>query len=379
MSLEVRIRKKFKGFFLDVDFVQEGGCMGILGASGCGKSMTLKCIAGIETPDEGRICLDGEILFDSKKKINKRPQDRNVGFLFQNYALFPTMTVEENIACGIRERKKRKEIVREQIGRFRLEGLEDHRPAQLSGGQQQRVALARMLAGSPRLILLDEPFSALDTFLRDQMHQEMKKIIRDFPGEVLLVSHNREEIYKFSDTLTVIEKGKTVRTGDMKEIFRSPGRVSIARLTGLKNISAYRKLGEREILAVDWNIRLRLGQGDGEHVPDQGYVGVRGHHVLPAADCQERDEGRMRNLYRPLLEDVQEAPFENVYLLRNAAGGDRKPFWWMKPKSSFGEPAEKELPAMLYLPPEALMLLEEDDPMGDAEDPARGAGRHRRV
>ncbi len=183
MSLEVRIRKKFKGFFLDVDFVQEGGCMGILGASGCGKSMTLKCIAGIETPDEGRICLDGEILFDSKKKINKRPQDRNVGFLFQNYALFPTMTVEENIACGIRERKKRKEIVREQIGRFRLEGLEDHRPAQLSGGQQQRVALARMLAGSPRLILLDEPFSALDTFLRDQMHQEMKKIIRDFPGK----------------------------------------------------------------------------------------------------------------------------------------------------------------------------------------------------
>lgn len=357
MSLEVRIRKRFKGFCLDVEFEQEGGCMGILGASGCGKSMTLKCIAGIETPDEGRICLDGEILFDSEKKINKKPRERKVGFLFQNYALFPTMTVEENIACGIRDRKRRKEIVREQIVRFRLEGLEDHRPAQLSGGQQQRTALARMLAASPRVILLDEPFSALDTFLRDQMHQEMKKIIRDFPGEVLLVSHNREEIYKFSSTLTVIEEGKTVRTGDMREIFRSPGRVSIARLTGLKNISPYRKLGDREILALDWNVRLRLAPGAEEDAADQGYVGVRGHHVLPAAPAKDTEEKELWNMYRPLLEDVQEAPFENIYLLRNADGGDRKPFWWMRPKSSFEESDEKQLPAMLYLPPEALMLL----------------------
>ena len=156
---------------LEADFEQEEGCMGILGASGCGKSMTLKCIAGIETPDSGRICLDGQVLFDSEKKINQKPQKRQVGFLFQNYALFPTMTVEENIGCGVRDRSLRKQIVREQIQRFQLQGLENLKPSQLSGGQQQRTALARMLAGQPRLILLDEPFSALDSFLRDQMHR----------------------------------------------------------------------------------------------------------------------------------------------------------------------------------------------------------------
>ncbi|HIV12395.1 MAG TPA: ATP-binding cassette domain-containing protein, partial [Candidatus Pullilachnospira stercoravium] len=377
MSLQVHIRKKLGDFVLEADFEQEEGCMGILGASGCGKSMTLKCIAGIETPDSGRICLDGQVLFDSEKKINQKPQKRQVGFLFQNYALFPTMTVEENIGCGVRDRSLRKQIVREQIQRFQLQGLEKLRPSQLSGGQQQRTALARMLAGRPGIILLDEPFSALDSFLRDQMHRELMEILREFSGKTLLVSHSREEIYKFCDTVTVMEQGRTLMTRGTRELFASPGLVSAARLTGLKNISPYRKIGHRQVLAMDWNVKLQLppedprktdGREDGGtgltdaaagELPEQGFIGIRGHHILAASDTAASD-GRSKgeepaverkdaggrpggistdgrdagegteawNLYRPVLEDMQEAPFEDIFLLRNAQGGDEKPLWW---------------------------------------------------
>ena len=161
MALQVNIRKKFSGFELNVEFETEAGCMGILGASGCGKSMTLKCVAGIETPDQGRIVLNGKVLFDSEKGINLPARERRTGYLFQNYALFPTMTVEENLSIVIPGKKRDKlPLVAEQLRRFQLEGLEKRYPSQLSGGQQQRVALARMLLYKPDIIMIDEPFSA---------------------------------------------------------------------------------------------------------------------------------------------------------------------------------------------------------------------------
>ena len=137
MSLQAIIKKRFSGFSLDVSLNTDGGVMGILGASGSGKSMTLKCIAGIETPDEGRIVLNGRVLFDSEKHINLPPQKRRVGYLFQQYALFPNMSVEQNILCGIREgtRAEKRTLLSEKIRLFRLEGLEKKHPAQLSGGQ----------------------------------------------------------------------------------------------------------------------------------------------------------------------------------------------------------------------------------------------------
>lgn len=387
MSLQVHIRKKLGDFLLEADFEQEEGCMGLLGASGCGKSMTLKCIAGIETPDEGQICLDGQVLFDSGKRINRKPQKRQVGFLFQNYALFPTMTVEENIGCGVRDRSMRKRIVREQIERFQLQGLEKLKPFQLSGGQQQRTALARMLAGSPRLLFLDEPFSALDSFLRDQMHREMREILKEFQGKTLLVSHSREEIFKFCDTVTVMEKGRTVMTRGTRELFASPGLVSAARLTGLKNISPYRKIGDGQVLATDWNVKLQLpikkGQEDSSQIleygrfPERGFIGIRGHHILavenPDSVIIGKDHltgnGRKEwNIYRPVLEDVQEAPFEDIYLLRNRMGGDEKPLWWMQPRNSFSENSRRRLPAALYFPPEALMILQDTEKESGEED-----------
>ena len=149
--LQVRIKKKLGNFLLDVDFSMDGGIFAILGASGCGKSMTLKCIAGIERPDEGRIVLNDRVLFDSAKRINLPPQKRKVGYMFQDYALFPTMNVVQNIQAGM-GRKPDPKKVREYITGFQLGGLERHMPDQLSGGQKQRVAMARMLAAEPEVL-----------------------------------------------------------------------------------------------------------------------------------------------------------------------------------------------------------------------------------
>ena len=190
MSITVDIRKKLGDFSLAISFETDAGRIGILGPSGCGKSMTLKSIAGIERPDAGHISIDGRVLFDSRQKINLKPQKRRVGYMFQNYALFPTMTVTQNIAAGQGISAER---VREMIERFRLQGLEKHYPSELSGGQQQRVALARIMAYRPDLILLDEPFSALDSHLRFRLQNETGRILREFGRTALLVSHDRED------------------------------------------------------------------------------------------------------------------------------------------------------------------------------------------
>ena len=183
MSLLVDIKKKLKEFTLEIDFKTDGESLGILGASGSGKSMTLKCIAGVETPDEGRIVLNGKTLFDSRKGINLKPQDRNIGYLFQSYALFPHMTVEENIGIGLNLHKTEKELrIREIIESFHLEGLESKYPNKLSGGQQQRVALARCLVYKPDALMLDEPFSALDSHLKDHLQSEVLELLKSYDG-----------------------------------------------------------------------------------------------------------------------------------------------------------------------------------------------------
>ena len=205
MSLNVDIRKTLGSFHLDVSFRTEGDVLGLLGASGCGKSMTLKCIAGIERPDEGRIELNGRVLFDSEARIDLPPQRRRVGYLFQQYALFPTMTAEQNIAAGARRLAKadRAAAVNAMMEKMQIAGLGGKFPAQLSGGQQQRVALARILISDPEVMLLDEPFSALDAHLRDRMEQEVMELLRDFGRDALIVSHSRDELYRMTDRIAV--------------------------------------------------------------------------------------------------------------------------------------------------------------------------------
>ncbi len=180
MSIEVNIKKRLGDFQLDVAFTAENEIMALLGASGCGKSMTLKCIAGIETPDTGRIVLDGRVLFDSEKRINVKPQKRKAGYLFQQYALFPNMTVWQNIAAGLRNKKKADEVLPRIIDSMHLNGMERKRPHELSGGQQQRVALARILVNEPDVVLLDEPFSALDSHLRFDLEQKVRNEMKEY-------------------------------------------------------------------------------------------------------------------------------------------------------------------------------------------------------
>ena len=182
MSLIVDIHRDFGGFVLDAAFEAENGITCLLGSSGCGKSLTLKCIAGIEKPDRGHIELDGAVLFDSEKRINLPPQSRRVGYLFQNYALFPNMTVRQNILCGLNREKNRTEKerrLRDMLKLMQLDGLEERKPSQLSGGQQQRVALARILVNEPRMLMLDEPFSALDAHLRDSLKVELRDMLQE--------------------------------------------------------------------------------------------------------------------------------------------------------------------------------------------------------
>ena len=196
MSLEVNITKKLDGFTLHANFAARSTATAILGASGCGKSMTLRCIAGIVKPDAGHIVLDGRVLFDSAQHIDLPPQQRGVGLLFQNYALFPNMTVEQNVLCGLKAEKDkaaRKARCAEMLQAMRLESLAKRYPAQLSGGQQQRTALARILVGRPKILMLDEPFSALDSYLREEVEGEVGSLLAGFGGTALLVTHNRDE------------------------------------------------------------------------------------------------------------------------------------------------------------------------------------------
>jgi molybdate transport system ATP-binding protein len=239
--------------------------------------MTLKCIAGVETPDEGLIILNGRTLFDSSKNINLRPQERKVGLLFQNYALFPNMTLEQNIAIGIPKTKINKtEIVKEKIKTFSLEGLEKKYPNQLSGGQQQRVALARLLVSEPELILLDEPFSALDTYLRWQLEQELTSTLKDYKGTIIFVSHNRDEVYRVCDNIAIFNKGKIEVISDKKSLFKKPETVNAAVLTGCKNISRARKINDHKVFAIDWKMEVICS----DFVKDDiKYIGVRSHHI----------------------------------------------------------------------------------------------------
>lgn len=287
MRLEVDIKKKMDHFSLEVSFAITQETFSLLGASGSGKSMTLKCIAGIEIPDKGRIVLDDQVLFDSKEKINLSPQERKIGYLFQNYALFPNMTVEENIAVVLRTSPKaKKEIVKEKIKTFYLEGLEKKKPDQLSGGQQQRVALARMFASNPKLIMLDEPFSALDSYLRWQLEQELLEIIQVYGMPTLFVSHNRDEVYRISDLIGIMNNGRLEWISGKKNLFENPHLFAGAILTGCKNFSRIIRISDHKVKALDWEVELITKEKVAEEIR---YVGIRAHYIQVVREMNADD------------------------------------------------------------------------------------------
>ena len=234
MALFVDIEKKLASFDLRMKFEMQDEVLALLGGSGSGKSMTLKCIAGIEKPDKGRIILDGRVLFDSEKHINLKPQDRGVGYLFQQYALFPNMTVYQNIVCGVKGAMKRagaensgrtisktekEKKIGDIIDLVHLNGLEEKKPKQISGGEQQRVALARILVNQPDALLLDEPFSALDASLRKNLVRETYNLMKDYGKSVIFVTHDQKEAFRLSESVALIEQGEITRMGKKEDIF----------------------------------------------------------------------------------------------------------------------------------------------------------------
>lgn len=335
MALEVRIKKQFPDFLLDVEFQTEEEIFGVLGESGCGKSLTLKCIAGIERPDQGRIVLNGRELFDSKKGINLPARERKIGYLFQEYALFPNMTVEENIAVGIKEKKKgeKKKKIHDYIQKFFLEGLEKKHPSSLSGGQKQRVAIARMLAVEPELILLDEPFSAVDSYLKWKLEQMLLEWLEEVQVTTLLVSHNRDEVYRLCDRMGIIHKGHMEVCGKKQEIFQNPGTVSAAILTGCKNIARIATITEGRAEIADWGVLLPLPNPKISMGDVFTHVGVRAHDIrMLTADEDGRgslEDGRrgledsknteeLIAVLPAVVERKIEGPFDDIYVLRLA-------------------------------------------------------------
>lgn len=263
MSISVNIKKRYGNFELDVSFETGNEVLALFGESGCGKSTILKCVAGIIKPDSGRIALGEKVLFDSEKKINLIPQKRNLGYLSQSYALFPNMTVAQNISCGIHGRKDIEKID-SMIRAMHLEGMEKKYTSQLSGGQQQRTALARILIGEPDILMLDEPFSALDTHLRYQMEHEVRAVIRKFGKPVLLVSHDSAEVYRLSDRIAVMKDGHIETFGKREDVYLDPSTVNGAILTGYRNISSVSVADDGTLYADDWGMTLNAGRGDSE-------------------------------------------------------------------------------------------------------------------
>lgn len=351
MSLKVNIRKKLKNFDLNISFdTEDGDISGILGSSGCGKSMTLKCIAGIEKPDSGSIILNNRVLFDSQKGINIKTQERNIGYLFQSYALFPNMTVEENIKMGATRCNNADEI-KYYMELFNISDIKDSYPKKLSGGQQQRVALARMLISKPELLMLDEPFSALDSYLKEKLQIELLSIINTLKKDVLLVTHNRDEVYRFCDKVNILEEGKIVALGATKEVFKNPNTVAAARLTGCKNILKASRLDEHHIFLEDFGTEIYSSI---EVPEDIRFLGVRAHDLkgveIINASNDKNDLNNNKNIILCENPRVLNDPFELTVVFDNK-------LWWKVGKEEFKSIYKETIPKILYIPYEGGLFL----------------------
>ena len=344
MSIYADIEKNYGDFRLTVQFEAEKETLALFGASGCGKSLTLKCIAGIERPDRGRIELDGRVLFDSEKHINLSPQERRTGLMFQNYALFPNMTVRQNILAGAR-RSTAKQLLAQRAGemmkKFGLSELSGHYPAELSGGQQQRTALARILISDPDILLLDEPFSALDSHLRFRLEEELARVIKEFGKTVILVSHDRNEVYGLADRIAIMHSGHIEELGTTQKIFTSPMTRNAALLTGRRNISPVIKIGEHSLSASDWNLIFHTVKDTG----NAAYACIAPSDIVHS---NETDGIRCR------VNGVIEEPSSFMVLLDTSQG--KEPLLWQLPKDDWHRIRSDTV--YIELPEEKVILLE---------------------
>ncbi|BCL37544.1 molybdate ABC transporter permease subunit [Nostoc sp. MS1] len=353
-ELLVDIEKCLPSFHLKVAFTTDEQPLGLLGGSGAGKSMILRCIAGIETPTKGRIVLNGRVLFDAEQGINLPSRDRRIGFLVQNYALFPHMTVAQNIAFGLPKGLSTNSIrmqVEQQLVAMQLQGLGDRYPHQLSGGQQQRVALARALASQPEALLLDEPFSALDTHLRSQLEQQMTQTLAEYQGASLFVTHNMEEAYRICPNLLVLEDGSPVHYGSKYDIFEHPATVSVAQITGCKNFSSAVIHSTQEIEAIDWGCKLKVI----EPIPKGlSHVGIRAHQITFTKNINQE------NTFPCWLTQTSETPHRMTLFLKLHSPANSSQDYYLQAevfKEKWLTIKDQQFPWYVHLDPLSLMLM----------------------
>lgn len=353
-GLCLNIFKPLSGFALDVGFDIGPEVLGILGASGSGKSMTLRCIAGLATPSSGKIAVNCRVLFDSAQGINVPSKDRRIGFLFQNYALFPHLTVAENIAFGLQHLSESEQELRvkEQLISVQMSGLENRYPHELSGGQQQRVALARAIAPSPDLLLLDEPFSALDTHLRSQLEGELMQTLANYRGITLFVSHNLEEAYRVCKNLLVLAEGKPIAFDTKENIFDRPPNFTVAQLTGCKNFSAAKPIAETLVEAIDWGCTLTVV----EPIPKSLVsVGIRTHQLSFVSGCDRE------NTFACWIASTVETPHRvTLYLKLHSPPNDSQDYHLQAEvfKENWRAIKDNDFPWYVHFEPIRLILME---------------------
>ena len=354
--LEFHLIKQFGAFRLDIASKQEREWLVLLAPSGAGKSLTLNMIAGLERPDNGFVHLGGETLFDQKQGINLAIRKRRIGYLFQDYALFPHLTVVQNIAYGLPRGSDREKEVDFWIDFFRLKERAHAYPRQLSGGQQQRTALARTLASGPELLLLDEPFSALDMRTREDMQAEMLRLKQRLKLPVVLVTHDFVEARMLGDRVAVLDQGRVLEMGDKDWIFTHPKRRFTARFLGIENVLPARvgsQLPEGDYSVIVGNIPIRM-PGD-PRFP----TGSAAHLCIHAADVRLLvDRKRRPNTLPGRVEHIQPTGGTNRVRVR-LNDGERPQLWCTVDPYVLGRYSLREgSPVRLFLPTDKLFLCE---------------------
>ncbi|MCL2150364.1 MAG: ATP-binding cassette domain-containing protein [Dehalococcoidia bacterium] len=358
--LRARIKRSLPGFELNVELSLERELMAILGPSGSGKTMTLQCIAGLTKPDEGYIELDGQVLFDSTARVNLPPQKRRVGFVFQNYALFPLMTVAENIAYSIRclPKSEIRAKISHLLNIMNISPLSERYPRQLSAGQQQRAAIARALAPDPAMLLLDEPFSALDPQLKERLELELLALQQGYQGSMLLVTHDLAEGYKLGGRVAVYHGGSIAQCDTRQRVFSTPVNRTVARLTGVHNFM------DGEISRLEppfgwvnipaWNMQLKAHlPASGLSIGRQVVLGIRPEYI------QINPPARATNMIGArVLQAVEGIASVTYRLLVDGDWRERHLLNSLLPKADEQLLAEKE-PCQLHLPPEHLIVIPE--------------------
>ena len=355
--LKVDLDHQLGPFALQLAFSSSSRRLGILGASGAGKSQLLRCLAGLETPERGRIELNGRLLLDSQRQINLPLQRRRIGLVFQHYALFPHLSVAENVGFALAQLPpgQRRDLVNHQLERVGLRELADRYPGQLSGGQQQRIALARALASEPDLLLLDEPFSAQDTYLRRQLQQQLADLLQDCQVPALLVTHDLEEAYRLSDDLLVIDQGKLLAHGPNHEVFDQPRDLVVARLSGCKNFSRIRQLSPTRLWALDWQLEIQRQEPVDAAI---SHVGIRANHLKLVA-AEQIPKPLASNQWLCELVKVSEGPFQvSAYVVPiDHPGRSLQPIQVEVRRADWQQLSDRPQPWVLYMPAERLMFL----------------------